>query len=442
MFLCTWTILHLNVPPQLRPLPPPKSGWERLRRSFFTTWYAVKPKIKWMTIVIFFPEWPLGFAIQRLVEGRKFQEMVKNFQRVEKVDEEIEWTMTHTMYANMGGFVVKFPIRDNSEQPSNQIATRDTEVDELLNKFQVNNQTGHRHLGPFYWDPHPGHYALAKSNLTTRGQRYSLSLDGCAVALSGNVWSLNAGQLLEARRCGIIAKFPDITENEISDKNKDDMLIKVLALLQVVWLCIQIVIRAVEEKQSSQLEVTALAMAICAFVTYLLLIWQPKDVYTPTSIVAQSSPDQAEFDKLVLLSFVPPFPNGRKNPATSNFSSYPSSSLDYRGVMFGLVIFGAIHLVAWNFQFPSAVEQLLWRISSLAVVCLPLALLASESLLAMEFERLPPLMIIIIIFLVYFFVFFFCLARIFLLVEAFRSTYYLPPSSYIATWANNMPHLA
>jgi hypothetical protein len=38
-------------------------------------------------------------------------------------------------------------------------------------------------------------------------------------------------------------------------------------------------------------------------------------------------------------------------------------------------IFGAMHLIAWQFRFPSHVEQLLWRIGSLTITALPLLVL-------------------------------------------------------------------
>ena len=36
-------------------------------------------------------------------------------------------------------------------------------------------------------------------------------------------------------------------------------------------------------------------------------------------------------------------------------------------------LFGAIHCIGWTFKFPSHAEQLLWRTSSIAITCLPLA---------------------------------------------------------------------
>jgi hypothetical protein len=35
-------------------------------------------------------------------------------------------------------------------------------------------------------------------------------------------------------------------------------------------------------------------------------------------------------------------------------------------------IFGGIHCVAWSFEFPSHIEQLLWRIASIAITSAPL----------------------------------------------------------------------
>jgi hypothetical protein len=43
------------------------------------------------------------------------------------------------------------------------------------------------------------------------------------------------------------------------------------------------------------------------------------------------------------------------------------SWLHAAGTMGGLCVFGSIHLVAWNFSFPTATEQLLWRIAAASI---------------------------------------------------------------------------
>ena len=43
------------------------------------------------------------------------------------------------------------------------------------------------------------------------------------------------------------------------------------------------------------------------------------------------------------------------------------------GMVLVTMVFGGIHCIAWSFAFPSTTEQLLWRISSIAITGIPLA---------------------------------------------------------------------
>ncbi|KAK0623874.1 hypothetical protein B0T14DRAFT_425249, partial [Immersiella caudata] len=389
IFLCTWSITHLSVPPQLRPLPPAKSFWEECRRGFFESWYSFRRKSAWMLFNTMVPEYFLGKALVEFLGARDLTKKMTEFQRDEKHDDEIIWTHSHTHFANMGGVFVN--------------------EDEL------------------------GH--------------------GAARALSGDVWVLSSSQLLEARKTGIIDKFPKITEAQISDKNKGDGVVKCLAVIQVLWLTVQLLIRAIMDLQSSQLEITALAFAVCAFVTYLLLYTRPKDVRTPVVIDAQRDVTYEEFETFVRVSHqdyygikgvtyaVPttsrPFIPKHKRDRYGNLQSF--------GIFGGLSIFGAVHLIAWNLNFPNDVERLIWRISALSVTILPIIVIpldtnwvdgswATKHTITKAIYEVYQFIVGIVAFLL------FPAARLYLLVEAFRSTYYLPPSTYAATWANNIPH--
>ena len=95
-FLCTWTVLHLNVPARHE-----------------TYWHQIRRKLRWMVQAIMVPEFMLGFATGQKVEaGRSVEEFRKaGFPN---------WTKRHAFYANMGGFVLQprdwcpFPV--NSKQ--------------------------------------------------------------------------------------------------------------------------------------------------------------------------------------------------------------------------------------------------------------------------------------------------------------------------------------
>ncbi len=89
--------------------------------------------------------------------------------------------------------------------------------------------------------------------------------------LQGSIWVLDANQLRVARYYGIIEYLPDIQKEALSDRSKSDELIKFLALLQILWLIIQLIARRIRSLPSSQLEVVTVAYAACSAVTYFTL---------------------------------------------------------------------------------------------------------------------------------------------------------------------------
>jgi hypothetical protein len=114
------------------------------------------------------------------------------------------------------------------------------------------------------------------------------------------------------------------------------------------------------------------------------------------------------------------------------------------GFMFGGIVFGSIHVAGWNLMFPTPIEQKLWRISSLLIttllptIFLPI-LLAPHSQTVETFIQNRDLLLQIsnlVVGVLY------IVARLFLLVEIFRTLLYLPRDAYVSTWASNVPHVA
>ena len=97
-------------------------------------------------------------------------------------------------------------------------------------------------------------------------------------------------------------------------------------------------------------------------------------------------------------------------------------------------MFGGIHLVAWNFQFPSTLEQTLWQWASL--LCTFLFVIVFWIVGALSDRTFMPetphalkrwgFLILVLIYVV---------ARLYLLVELVRTLFSLSPSVYTATWA-------
>jgi hypothetical protein len=117
-------------------------------------------------------------------------------------------------------------------------------------------------------------------------------------------------------------------------------------------------------------------------------------------------------------------------------------------------IFGAIHCIAWSFQFPTHGEQMLWRISSITITCAPSILWVSYRGLRsdlVQWKSVRPNWLRLILRysskgvleilhstlpIVYF------AARLVLLVEAFVALRTLPGGAYRTVhWTTFIPHI-
>jgi hypothetical protein len=102
-------------------------------------------------------------------------------------------------------------------------------------------------------------------------------------------------------------------------------------------------------------------------------------------------------------------------------------------------IFGAIHCIAWSFDFPSPTEQLLWRISSLAITSVPVLSLVIPQMLRFDWGEFVEWVLTGISLLP---AMFYIVARVTLLVIAFTTLRSLPPDAYhTVNWTTFIPHI-
>lgn len=111
-------------------------------------------------------------------------------------------------------------------------------------------------------------------------------------------------------------------------------------------------------------------------------------------------------------------------------------------------MFGGLHLIAWNFIFPTVVERTLWRISSLVTMLglmfyFIVAVIWQTDILKRRFQgKYKRIHFGLFTAFLWLCMLSLVLARLFVIVEAFRSLYYLPQDAYFATWAANAPYIA
>ena len=223
------------------------------------------------------------------------------------------------------------------------------------------------------------------------------------------------------------------------------------------WFILQVIERAIQRLSISQLEIAVTAFGVCAIITYLLLLQKPKGVSIPITLMefGDHIPIASEPFALLRQRFLQGYIRGLFalgqdiiNDVDVAGSHIPNDALEtgpavvllHAGVAIGGVIFGAIHLAAWNSIFPTPLEQTLWRVASM----LSISLLPVMYIMLLLDTYVYPLAIPRPLMKSWNIVFgsLYIVARAFLLVEIFRTLFYLGPDTYLATWVGNVPHIS
>ena len=261
------------------------------------------------------------------------------------------WSMSHAFFANMGGFVLNFQSQDQEEI--------------------VAGEEGDFHM----FEKRPGSLRQDVAQREGLEQRF-----------------LCAAQLAMLIRKPYELHLPQLTTEDLRDRSKSNTLAKLLTCMQASWLVVQCFARAGQHLAVSQLELATAGFVGCTLMTYLFWWNKPRDVETRVAIIC---PNELRFPILELLDGLAisdnqqairdslrkkgrlPFltfmnPEGRTTTRMSNFIA----------LLFAAVgaAFGAVHVIAWDFQFPSHAEMVIWRISSVTAVGLGLFIFVTVQL--------------------------------------------------------------
>lgn len=430
IFACTWTIQHLNVPEQREGRD---RGWKGDLKWMLKGVYT---SVKWMLLTMVAPEIVIGKACEDLVQAKEDLQKLLEFAE----DDHVPWTLAHTYYANMGGFVVRSRVGENILLcPHVGDATRNGDNTDTTANAE------HR--------PHaPDAINIAKLDHSDSGTfpaQKKLGYDN--IPDQDSLFYLDAQVLCKLRREKIIPKLPSITMEELEDKSKSDSFVKAIAIVQISWATLQIITRAARKLPISQLELAVLAFTACAVVIYGLYWTKPKGIrYTTTVLQYQHQiplETLIEIQKRKYHSFIQQFFGNQgqgewrgpiRNDSIRDRSSEHVGIWLITALTLGAVLFCGIHVAAWNFTFPTRTEAIFWRCASIyATAFMPIFLMLVTIATALEFltdiiaKAVAPLVSIL-----------YLVARLFLLVEVFRTLCFLPHRAYLSTWATNIPHVS
>ncbi|KAI1780557.1 hypothetical protein F4818DRAFT_10348 [Hypoxylon cercidicola] len=479
IILCTWTVQHLSLPADQK-IPGEDLG-ARAKRI----WQMLWRKVKWMLVAIIMPEFLVGKALGDYIAAHRSARCRAMQSHARKSG--TSWTITHAFFANMGGYrlhqgdvdnkvsantLVNWSYLSLSEpdtlsppepiselspeppfQPPRRIRTRccfKASQFDLLSNTNSKPSTMSRIFDLFRSDQHWWDEEVPDPSLYTDEDRDFEP-----------PFAVNSAQICVLMSKGLISQLPTISEEEIKDKSKEDILVKLLALGQIVWLMVELIARKVNGLSSTLLEIAALSFSICAIFTYSLLLGKPKDITEPTKIFLTGRLDDDDKNQLLWLNTASFFRNalsleGTMTPGqtiendVSNAEARLGSltlgpfwhfTTEDFGFGLGAVIFGSVHCLAWNFAFPTRAEQILWRNTSVLITVVFPVYYFSMILLSLFAKVNSPWRVVQQVatsttFLLY------TICRLFIIVEVIRSLAYLPPDAFLATWSGSIPHIS
>ncbi|OJI83242.1 hypothetical protein ASPTUDRAFT_44573 [Aspergillus tubingensis CBS 134.48] len=252
---CTWTVLHLNVPEYE---PGPKTGSLKDRLGCIVKKY--KHPTKWFLLTVLAPEVPFAKYWDDQVQAHSL------FYHYEDIFKDKHWTKTHVLFANMGGFAVKYKEKHESYSTGEKMSAGDLYNSLAETRPALENNT-------FL----PG--GSGRLNQSTPGPA---SKD--PAGKFNEVFYLTATEALKllCKDQGTpIPGLDNISVEEINDRSKADIFMRLLAVGQILWVVVQIISRGVYGLAVTQLEVTVVAFAFCAVGMYIVNRGKPKGVNCP-----------------------------------------------------------------------------------------------------------------------------------------------------------------
>ncbi|KAK6076224.1 hypothetical protein SCUP234_07392 [Seiridium cupressi] len=188
--------------------------------------------------------------------------------------------------------------------------------------------------------------------------------------------------------------IPSVTRAEIWDRSKSDHFAKFVAVVQMTYLFCQVIARAIQGLDSSCFEIVTVAFCVCAVATSLFWMDKPKDVTVAIPIEMKFTLNQVLLEAGSVtespwldtpMDFVeqPGWTVWNRRAAFRTFGGLQQRPIqripnDYivppatiriaLVTWFITVLHPAIHMVKWNFEFPTLLEQYVWRFSSASLL--------------------------------------------------------------------------
>lgn len=195
--------------------------------------------------------------------------------------------------------------------------------------------------------------------------------------------------------------YPNLSVQDIEDKNKVDLLLRLLSIAQTIWFCATVISRGAEGLVVTGMELTTAAFILCSLVTSFC--WWNKGADVTVSVKLDTAFTMVQIVKdaedatvghyhrtpldfisrkewhwslywihwinilrIMHINFAPrTLPHDRLENTT-----WPDITARYAFPVFVIIClaYTAIFIAAWNAYFPTYAEKIIWRISSLSLM--------------------------------------------------------------------------
>ncbi|KIK74953.1 hypothetical protein PAXRUDRAFT_29122, partial [Paxillus rubicundulus Ve08.2h10] len=217
----------------------------------------------------------------------------------------------------------------------------------------------------------------------TRAHGFFALMGGFVVQDGAKEKTLRTRGDLKYLRDGTIV-HPKITRKQISDRSKSDGLGNALLVLQLSWFILQVIARASNHLAITLLEIDTLVLAVPSLPLFFFWWSKPMAATCPHIFylrdIQETSSSQDHGDGQTPLlkvhditvspdrDWVREIFGGSLDDGGNDNVDEPINGL---ALMIVWIVFGGLHLLAWDFQFPSQAEKIIWRVASLALIAAP-----------------------------------------------------------------------
>ncbi|PVH84281.1 hypothetical protein DL98DRAFT_584848 [Cadophora sp. DSE1049] len=387
IFICIWTVQHLNVPEQRDGRDP---GWQgNVKWALKAFW----TKFKWMLLTLILPEMPLAKALDDLLAAREALTRGRNLKEKRRGPlsaQEISkyWTLTHAYYANMGGFA----FRTSALRPDGK-------------DYQLQ-------------------YITANDVLKLRAQGHIAKLP-----------SISEHEIQDKSKGDFIVKATAVIQVSW-------LVIQVIVRAKRNLPISQLEITACAFAACTFLTYGILWSKPQAVTSCTMIELESTDVEAEATL-GDCWEDTHSMITMFWLWIERPHMSGsrRRDRPVRNDLTFSDDRWYYGGLTIGCIFLGALHCGAWNLPFPTRPELLLWRyisITSCAILPVSIGLIwVIDALFSGWSYRYSWLYSYVHLGMIILYIG----CRLYLLFESIYSLFYLPPGAYITTWASNIPHI-